>query len=409
MSAPDREAEEAGPEVKLAPAPAAPVGSDGFRLQGELPRVMRLSRKTLAFAGGAAGLAIGGALLWALRTPDPKTAQEHYEVANPNKSETITGGPADYSAVPKLGPPLPGDLGRPIISARNAREAVPVPGMAQAPVDPRIAAAEQARQRAHQQRDAAQASRLFLGGDAGTLLHEAASRMTAAPAPDVAVAEKTTAISARGQYLAGGNRAPIESSEQIVGPRSPYVLQAGAVIPAALITGIRSDLPGQISAQVTQNVFDSPTGRVLLVPQGSRLVGDYDSEVIAGQSRVLLAWERLILPGGRSIRLDRQPGADASGMAGLEDKVDNHWGRMLRAALISSLLGVGTEFASSGDSELVRALRSGAQDGTNEAGRRVVERELSVAPTLTIRPGFAFRVIVTRDLVLEPIDSGARQ
>lgn len=94
-------------------------------------------------------------------------------------------------------------------------------------------------------------------------------------------------------------------------------------------------------------------------------------------------------------------------MAGLEDKVDNHWGRMLRAALISSLLGVGTELVSGGDSDLVRALRAGVQDGTNEAARRVVERELSVPPTLTIRPGFAFRVIVTRDLILEPVDIGA--
>src|SRR3546814_5828310 len=91
----------------------------------------------------------------------------------------------------------------------------------------------------------------------------------------------------------------------------------------------------------------------------------------------------------------------------LQDKVDNHWGRMLRAALISSLLGVGTELVSGGDSELLQVLRAGAQDGTNEAERRVVERELSIPPTLTVRPGFAFRVIVPRDLILEPIDLGA--
>ncbi|XVJ64309.1 MAG: TrbI/VirB10 family protein [Sphingopyxis sp.] len=368
---------------------------------------MRLSRKTLALAGGAAGLAIGGALLWALRTPDPKPAQELYEVTNPNRAESITGGPADYGSIPKLGPPLPGDLGRPIVSAQNAGETVPVPGMAQPPVDPRIAAAEQARQRALQEREAAQASRLFLGGSGGAPLRETAAEIAAAPASAEAAAEKPTIASARRKFMAGGGRPPIESSEPIVAPSSPFILQAGAVIPAALITGIRSDLPGQISAQITQNVFDSPTGRILLIPQGARLVGEYDSEVVAGQSRVLLAWDRLILPGGRSIRLDRQPGADASGMAGIEDKIDNHWGRMLRAALISSLLGVGTELVSGGDSDLVRALRAGVQDGTNEAGRRVVERELSVPPTLTIRPGFAFRVIVTRDLILEPIDLGA--
>lgn len=407
MNAPDREGEGAPVEAELCPAAVAPASPDGFRLEGELPRVMRLSRKTLALAGGAAGLAIGGALLWALRTPDPKAAQELYEVTNPNRAEAITGGPADYGSVPKLGPPLPGDLGRPIVAAQNAGETVPVPGMAQPPVDARVAAAEQARQRAVQEREAAQASRLFLGGSGGASLREAAAEIAAVPASAEAAAEKPTIASARRQFMAGGGRPPIESSEPIVAPSSPFILQAGAVIPAALITGIRSDLPGQISAQVTQNVFDSPTGRILLIPQGARLVGEYDSEVVAGQSRVLLAWDRLILPGGRSIRLDRQPGADASGMAGLEDKVDNHWGRMLRAALISSLLGVGTELVSGGDGDLVRALRAGVQDGTNEAARRVVERELSVPPTLTIRPGFAFRVIVTRDLILEPVDIGA--
>ena len=384
----------------------APASPDGFRLEGDLPRVMRLSRKTLAVLGSVASIAIGGALLWALRPVDPKTAQELYQVADPNKSEAVIGAPSDYGAVPKLGPPLPGDLGRPIVSAQQAGETVPVPAMAAAPVDPQVAAAAQARQRAQQERDAAQASRLFLSAG-GASLRDAAGEAAAVLPPAVAPAEKPGPLSARRQFLAGGGRSPIESSERIVAPSSPYILQAGAVIPAALITGIRSDLPGQITAQVTQNIYDSPTGRLLLIPQGARLVGDYDSEVVAGQSRVLLAWDRLIFPGGKSIRLDRQPAGDAAGMAGLEDKVDNHWGRMLRAVLISSLLGVGTELGAGDENELVRALRTGTQDGTNEAGRRVVERELSVPPTLTVRPGFAFRVIVTRDLLLEPIERGA--
>lgn len=393
-------------EDEVAVAPASP---NGFRLEGDMPRVMRLSRKTLAVLGGAAGLAIGGALLWALKPVDPKAAQELYEVADPGKSEAVTSGPKDYGAVPKLGPPLPGDLGRPIVSAQNAGETVPVPGMAQVPVDPRIAAAEQARQRTRQERESAEASRLFLGGGGGASLRGAAGDVASALPSAEALAERPPATSARRQFLVGEVRGPVESRERIIAPSSPYVLQAGAVIPAALITGIRSDLPGQISAQVTQNIYDSPTGRLLLIPQGARLVGDYDSEVVAGQSRVLLAWDRLILPGGRSIRLDRQPGADASGMAGFEDRVNNHWGRMLRAALVSSLLGVGTEIGSGDESDLVRALRSGSQDGVNEAGRRVVERELSVPPTLTIRPGFAFRVIVTRDLVFRPADAGQGQ
>jgi len=172
------------------------------------------------------------------------------------------------------------------------------------------------------------------------------------------------------------------------------------VIPAALITGLRSDLPGFVTAQVTQNVYDSPTGRILLIPQGSRLIGDYDADVSLGQSRVLLAWSRLILPDGRSIVLERQPATDPRGFAGLQDRTDYHWGDVLKAALISTLLGVGSEAGSGGDGQLVRAIRRGAQDSVTRAGEQVVSRELDVRPTLTIRPGFPVRVLVTRDLVL---------
>ncbi len=391
------EASPAAPEAEAA-AMALP-SPDGFRLEGELPNVMRLSRKTLAVLGGAAGIAIGGALLWALRPVDPKVAQELYEVAVPNRSETVTGAAADYGAVPKLGPPLPGDLGRPIVSAQKAGEPMPVPAMGPPPADPAQSARKQARLRAMQEREAAQGSRLFLGGTGGAMSGTTAAEALSSQAQAANVPEG--AKTGRQAFLAGGPRGGAESGERIVAPSSAAVIQAGTVIPAALITGIRSDLPGQITAQVTQNIYDSPTGRLLLVPQGARLIGEYDSEVAAGQRRVLLAWDRLILPGGRSIRLDRQPGADAAGYAGLEDRVNSHWGRMLRAALVSSLLGVGTELAASGEGDLVRALRSGLQDGTNEAGRRVVEREISMAPTLTVRPGFVFRVIVTRDLVFE--------
>jgi type IV secretion system protein VirB10 len=376
----------------------APPSPEGFRLEGELPRVMRLSRKTLSILGGAAGVAIGGALLWALRPVDPQAAQELYEATAPNRFDAVTGAPADYGAVPKLGPPLPGDLGRPIVSAQQDGRPVPTPTMGPPP-DPRQTAREQARQRALQEREAADASRLFLGG--GTVI-ASGSNPGEVPAPQITlVGQPTSAATPRNAFLDGGAQRSIESNERIVSSSSSLVVHAGTVIPAALITGIRSDLPGQITAQVTQNVYDSPTGRVLLIPQGARLIGEYDSEIAAGQRRVLLAWDRLILPGGRSIGLDRQPGADVAGYAGLEDRVDNHWGRMLRAALVSSLLGVGTELAAGGEGDLVRALRSGLQDSTNEAGRRVVERELSVSPTLSVRPGFSFRVIVTRDLILD--------
>jgi type IV secretion system protein VirB10 len=196
------------------------------------------------------------------------------------------------------------------------------------------------------------------------------------------------------------------SPDRIQAPASPYVLQAGAVIPAALITGLRSDLPGQVAAQVTESVYDSPTGRILLIPQGARLLGQYDAQVSFGQSRALLVWTRLIMPNGRSIVLERQPGTDPAGYAGLEDTVDNHWGMLFKAAVLSTILSVGSEAGSSGDeSDLVRALRRGSSDSISQTGRQLVERSLNVQPTITIRPGFPVRVLVTRDLPLEPYQS----
>src|SRR4051794_32958542 len=111
-----------------------------------------------------------------------------------------------------------------------------------------------------------------------------------------------------------------------------------------------------------------------------------------------MAWTRLIFPDGKSLMLDRQPGADASGFAGLEDRVDNHWGGVARAAMISTLLGFGTELATGSDADIVRALRRGSQDTINQAGQQIVQRQLAISPTLTIRPGHPLRVMVTRDL-----------
>lgn len=386
----------------------APESPEGFRLEGETPRVMRLSRKTLAVAGGIAGTAIGGALLWALQPSSPKSPDNLYRADARNRAEVVTSAPADYGAVPKLGPPLPGDLGRPIVSAQKEGEVVPVPGMGTPPPPARDTAAE-AREKAELEREAARASRLFLGGGSGAAVREIADVVPAIIQPPSSTpAEGVPTVAAgRKAFMAGGGRGA-ESLERVRGPSSVNIVQAGSVIPAALITGIRSDLPGQVSAQVTQNVYDSPTGRVLLIPQGARLIGEYDSEISAGQDRLLLAWDRLILPGGRSIQLGREPGADAAGMAGLSDRTDFHWGRMLRAALVSTLLGVGSELVMDSEDRLARALREGAQETAGQTGRQVVERELRVPPTLTIRPGFALRVLVTRDLVLEPVDEGGR-
>ena len=369
-----------------------------FRLRSEGPRVTRLSR-TVLIGGTALGfILVCGAVLWALQGDRLRgvTPQELYTTDRPRVADGLAALPRDYTGVPRdvppLGPPLPGDLGRPIVAAQGQS----------APSSPD---AEQ--QRLAQETEAARVSRLFAPGNRQTQ-PGVASIPPSQPSMSAAASATDEASIQNGQdRKVAFMNAPVDrkttSPDRLVRPGSPFVLQAGAVIPAALITGLRSDLPGQITAQVTENVYDTPTGGALLIPQGARLIGIYDSQVTFGQSRLLLVWTRLLLPNGFSIVLERQPGADSSGQAGLEDGVDHHWGSLFKAALLSTILAVGTEVGSDqNDSDLVRALRRGAGDSLNQAGQQVVRRNLNIQPTLTIRPGFPVRVIVTRDLVLQP-------
>ncbi|ENY79954.1 TrbI/VirB10 family protein [Sphingopyxis sp. MC1] len=373
-----------------------------MRLRAEAPRVTRLSRKVLASVAAVALVGVGGALIYALQTRDGGTGgEELFSTNNRQPADGLAGLPRDYTG-PVLGPPLPGDLGRPILDAQNRGQPVVPPTITTPPVD-------RAEERRLAEEEAARVSRVFFQTEARTGSPAATPGGATTPGlPGLDLAGLTGQPgqqTARDKQLAFLN-APVDrrttSSDRVMAPASPFVLQAGAVIPAALITGIRSDLPGQITAQVTQHIYDSPTGSLLLIPQGTRIIGQYDNSVQFGQRRVLLVWNRLILPNGRSIVLERQPGADSQGYAGLEDGVDYHWWDLAKAAGLSTLLAVGTELAVSDEDRLVRAIRDGAQDTINDAGQQIIRRQLQVAPTLTIRPGFPVRVIVTRDLVLEP-------
>ena len=372
-----------------------------MRLRAEPPHVTRLSRKALMAIGLIACTGLGGALIYALQTRNAGPATEQlYSTTNRPTADGLASLPRDYTA-PLRGPPLPGDLGRPMLDAQNRGQPV-VPPTIRTTVDP-------AEQRRLAEEEAARTSRVFFQTEARTL---------AAPAgPGIAA----TATNLTGLGLPGQLNAPMAQDRQVaflnaavdrrtvapdrvLAPASPYVLQAGAVIPAALITGIRSDLPGQITAQVTEHIYDSPTGRILLVPQGTRIIGQYDNAVQFGQRRVLLVWNRLIFPNGRSIVLERQPGTDTQGYAGLEDGVDYHWWELAKATGLSTLLSVGAELAIDDEDRLLRAIRNGGQDTINDAGQQIIRRQLNVPPTLTIRPGFPVRVIVMRDLVLEPYE-----
>ncbi|MEY9460482.1 TrbI/VirB10 family protein [Bradyrhizobium ottawaense] len=378
--------------------------SSSFRLRAEPPRVTRLSRKVFAGGSAVALLVIGGAVLWSLQSnrPQNQTGDELYSTDHHNVADGIATLPKDYTgvprqAIPQLGPPLPGDLGRPILAAQGQS---PMIG---------VSAPDPEQHRRDQETEAARVSHLFASTGGREVRASSAAEGGAGNAQSIQTTNSDEG-SAHGQdrkraFINASVDRRTVSPDRITRPASPYVLQAGTVIPGALITGIRSDLPGQITAQVTENVFDSPTGRLLLIPQGARLIGVYDSQVAFGQSRVLLVWTRLIMPNGRSIVLERQPGADAAGHSGLEDEVDSHWGELFKAAALSTLLAVGTELgagseANSNDSAILQALRHGAGASLNQTGQQIVRRSLNIQPTLTIRPGFPVRVIVNRDLVL---------
>lgn len=394
-------------EIRPGPRPEAEIAAE-LRLRPDPPRVVRLSRRTLGILAAVGCLSLGAILIVALQ--DPERGDRPAELFNTERVPTadeLLSLPEDYSQVPQLGPPLPGELGRPVLAARERGEPVPVAPVAPGPaMDPE----EQMRL---QEQEAARLSRLF--HDTNTAESGGLRDVTAPTGPQIdpqtvfpTVAQPGTepdAVERRQAFLDQPVDRGTTSGERLADPASPYVLQAGSVIPAALVTGLRSDLPGQITAQVTQHIYDSPTGRFLLVPQGARLIGEYDSRVAFGQRRVLLVWTRMILPNGRSIVLERQPGADEAGYAGLEDGVDYHWGQLLRAAGLATILNIGLEFGQDEDDEIAEAFRDGAKDTVGRAGDEIVRRQLTVPPTLTIRPGFPVRVMITRDLILEPYES----
>jgi len=217
---------------------------------------------------------------------------------------------------------------------------------------------------------------------------------------------------ARGTAIQQEHRAFMKSSaavqsyltQSLTPPASPYEIQAGTVIPGALVTGINSDLPGQIIGVVTQNVFDSVTGKYLLIPQGSRLLGRYSSVVGNGENRVLVAWQRLILPNGDSIGLNAMPGTNQEGQSGLHDRVNYHFKKLAEAATLSTAIAYGGNLAINPNSTSTNQDVVGntiAQEGS-QIGQKIIDRQLNVQPTITIRPGWPFRVLVNADMILKP-------
>ncbi len=398
----------------LAPQ-AGKVVPEAVALRAQPRPVTRLNRRTLVILTGGLSVAVLGATIWSLQ-PHRRAGEqtELYNVDRVSKSEGLDGLPADYSKlpakVPDLGPPLPGDLGPAIVKSQQ-----PVmPAYAPPGHDPEDARRKEA--------DAAAASMVFFrsGGQKTAAPAQAATAgpvsalaafdpLAAGPASTAAQpADPTTAQNRQDQKEAFQKAGSTETrnSGHLQMPASPYQVMAGTVIAGALVTGIKSDLPGDVIATVTEPVYDTATGKFLLIPQGSRILGRYNSQVSYGQSRVQVVWNRVILPDTSSLTLDNLVGTDPAGYAGLEDGVDWHWGRIFAGAALTTLLGIGAELAAPENRQdgnrIVIAGRDSAQDSINQVGKEITRRNMNIQPTLTERPGLLVRIIVNRDLVLRP-------
>jgi type IV secretion system protein TrbI len=404
--------------------------------------ITRINRKVLIGGAAVVLLVISALVLLALKPPSLRIAgaQELINTEHKAITEALSKLPASYEGVRSeskiAGATTPGPV------MPGAREGIGIPVLREPTADPvdeaeRVEKARLARM-AGQARESQLFFRLALKEAPGEAPNpEARSDAVLRPgvtehdgdlplAPVVGAAERARALAANDlegtadtisdqahklSFLKSAREKEIHNPHALQKPVSRCQLMAGTVISASLVTGLNSDLPGFVIAQVTGNVYDTVSGRYLLVPQGSRLVGKYDNVVAFGQERALVVWQRIILPDGSSILIDNLPATDSSGYAGLEDQVDQHTWKMLKGVALATVLGVGSQLAvgtsSTGDSDLVKALQQSVASTTNRAGQRLVERNLNVQPTITVRPGWPLRVIVHKDLVLRPYQASS--
>ena len=394
-------------------SPPQKADPETFVLRGTPARVVKFRRGAVIAIAALCSTAVAGVAWVALQPASFRlTARDDDGSDRSAKvpADALAGAPKNYGEVPRLGPPLPGDLGRPILAQQRVSGAAPDAEQA-------AQAVEAERQRMEAEGKAARESAIMMQTSG------AARQATGAPPGESGAKPADLGSSERlGLDLErdpNGQRdkaefASSKPGEDDLNPYalapavSPWTLQAGSVLAAALITGLNSDLPGLVTAQITENAYDSVTGKFLLLPQGSRLIGRYDSVVAFGQERALVVWQRIILPDGSSIGIDDMPGTDTAGYAGLADKVDLHTWQLLKGVALSTLLGVGTQLSfGTSESDLVRALRESTQQSGARAGDQLVMKNLNVQPTLRVRPGLPLRVVVHKDIVLRPWREGA--
>lgn len=398
----------AAPDAAEQPA-FAKVDPETLVLRARPARAIRFKRGVVVGIAAMASVTLAATTWLALKPAAFRIVAESEDRSDPTRpsTEALESLPGSYGDAPKLGPPLPGDLGAPILGKQRAMASeTPLTAVGtQTPVQ----SADTERERHAAELKAARESGLMAqSGNRSTAISEPA---TTAPGVSAASPPQRLAMDPdrdpntqqrKADFLGGADKGGSVNPHNLLPPVSPYLLSAGSVISGSLITGLRSDLPGLVMAQVTERVFDSATGRIELIPQGARLIGSYDSVVAFGQRRALVVWQRIILPDGSSLALDNVPATDPSGYAGLADKVDFHTWTLLKGVALSTLLGVGSSLTFSGESDLVQAIRESTQQNVLRAGDQLTARNLQIQPTITIRPGAPVRLLVHRDLVLAP-------
>jgi type IV secretion system protein VirB10 len=401
------------------------VAPETLELRARPQPVTRINRKVLI--GGAAIILVLVAFLVLVALQPPKlqvgTPRELINVDSKSITERLARLPATYDGVRTERPPEP------------VRPPSGIPQLTETDADPIDQTEQMERARLARMAGQARESQVFFRLQLKAPPQESTTRTEPSsqsrPAQSIGDTGALTALRTADQAraIAAGNLEPtgtdateslrkltffrsgpekeIYNPHGLQTPASPYQLMAGTVIAASLVTGLNSDLPGFVIAQVTENIFDTVSGRYLLLPQGSRLIGKYDNIVAFGQERALVIWQRIILPDGSSVVIDSLPATDTGGYAGLADQVDLHTWQLLKGVALATVLGVGSELVfggigGSGDSDLIRALQLSTQSTTNRAGQRLVERHLNVQPTITVRPGWPLRVIVHKDIILRP-------
>jgi type IV secretion system protein VirB10 len=404
------------PDPPLQTNPRIPKASPESVLAAPRIPVTRWNRRYLA-AGAVVLATIIAVAFWigfgggrsAPKRADPKPTSDT-AVSSPSFTNRFARGYGD-PAVQALAQPASASIGPslPPPGSVNAAGAPPAASSASPPVDPAV-------QQARAQSQAARtASPFFSGASQGPPAQATATPVALiggapapAPAPETAAAEVQPANGQAGKrQFAAGAKLDDYLQTPLREPVSPWEVKAGTVIPAALLTAINSDLPGEIIAQVTQPVYDHVTGRTVLIPAGARLIGQYDSQIAYGQERALVAWNRIVMPNGRSINIGSMEGADLTGASGLKDKVDGHVWQLARGVLLSTVFSVGAASAQDASSRssgslVLNSAGTGVANEATQVGSQITSRDLNRQPTIKVRAGWPLRVLVNKDMILVP-------